>query len=620
MDLNVIVGGPQGGGIETAGLLAIRACANQGLEVFADREYHSNIKGKHSYSHIRISNNEIRSIKYPIDSLGVLDAESLATHFKEVKEGGLVVHDSALASRSLLKIPSMEKEKAHRLRKELEESKIGESVAQLDDWLAKKGIRVLSLPFSKLLAEADVETPLIDKTLNTAIVGALLHSVGIRQNALEGAVTHLFSRKKEVFEANLRAIQRVCALTEPVDGYIEGSGHRGRRYLVAGNDAVAIGKLLGGLRLQTYYPITPAADESFVLEQATEIYGPNGELLGPPLVIQAEDEIAAVTMAIGGALTGARAATSTSGPGFSLMIEALGWAGNCEVPLVITMYQRGGPSTGLPTRNSQSDLMFAIHGGHGEFARIVLASGDHAEAASDAIKCMNYAEEFQLPVIHLLDKGIANCVTTIKEVPAARIYRGSLARRPEGEYKRFEFTSSGISPRAFLGEALMWYTGDEHDERGHISEDSANRIQMYRKRIEKSRLILSRVPGEDKAVLFGSENYDDLIITWGICKGAVLDALDSMGRDGRKAAVLQVRMMEPFPSEIVGKYADRANRLISVEGNYMGMLAELVEGKCGVDVPNRILKFTGRLISEDEVVHAYRRLKDEPRIILDGGE
>lgn len=620
MDLNIIVGGPQGGGIETAGLLAIRACANQGLEVFAAREYHSNIKGKHSYSHIRTSDKEIGSIKYPVDALGVLDAESLATHFKELKKGGLLVHDIALASKSLLKIPSMEKEKAHRLRKDLEENKVGESVAQLDDWLSKKGIRVLSLPFSKLLVEADVATPLIDKTMNTAVIGALLHSMGIKQNALEGAVSHLFSNKKEVLEANLRAIQRVCALTKPLDGYIEGKGDRANRYLVAGNDAVAIGKLLGGLRLQTYYPITPAADESFILEQATEIYGPNGKLLGPPLVIQAEDEIAAVTMAIGGALTGARAATSTSGPGFSLMIEALGWAGNCEVPLVITMYQRGGPSTGLPTRNSQSDLMFAIYGGHGEFARIVLASGDHSEAACDAIKCMNYAEEFQVPVIHLLDKGIANCVTTIKEIPMVTINRGTRSTRPEGEYKRFKFTSSGISPRAFLGEALMWYTGDEHDEWGHISEDSINRIQMYRKRIEKSRLILSRVPEEDKAVLFGSENYDDLIITWGICKGAVVDALDSINESDRKVAVLQVRMMEPFPSEIVRKFTRRASRLISVEGNYMGMLAELVEGKCKVDIPNRILKFTGRLISEDEVVHAYKRLKDEPRIILDGGE
>lgn len=627
MDLNFIVGGPQGGGIETAGLLAVRALAAQGLEVFADREYHSNIKGKHSYSHIRASEKRIRSIKYPVDFLGALDVETLATHYHELKREGMLVHGTGLSRKQLTKIPSMDIHRMERLKADLEN--IGDTVEELDEWLERGGMTVLALPFAEIISdEAEQSPPMIERVMNTALTTTLLRAAGIPLKTVVEAIEALFKEKEEVKTLNISVATAVSkSLDETAGGKrlkiapnIPQPAEKGKRMLVAGNDAVAVGKLVGGLRLQTYYPITPAADESFVIEQHSVLLDSDDKTLGSPIVIQAEDEISAICMAIGGALTGVRSATCTSGPGFSLMVEGIGWAGNNEVPVVITYYQRGGPSTGLPTRHSQSDLLFSLNAGHGEFSRIVLASGDHEEAMNDAIKCMNYAEKYQVPVIHLLDKGIANCVTTVRPSLVKEIVRGK--RDASGQdYRRFALADDQISPRAYLGESLMWYTGDEHDEAGHISEDPQTRRMMYEKRMGKREKILKETPDEDKAVLFGEQDYEDLIITWGITTGAAVDAIPELASKGYRAAVLQLRMMDPFPSDHVAGILSKAENLISIEANYLGQLAELVKWKCGADVRKRVLKYTGRLITQDEVVHAFDRIKSgETRIVLSGGE
>ncbi|MDI9644069.1 MAG: 2-oxoacid:acceptor oxidoreductase subunit alpha [Candidatus Verstraetearchaeota archaeon] len=629
MDLNFIVGGPQGGGVETAGLLAVRALSMQGLEVFADREYHSNIKGKHSYSHIRASDRPVGSIKYPVDFLGALDAETMATHFHEVRKGGIVVHDAAIKKRVLTKIPSMDVRRAERLRESLKANGIGNSVGELDDWLERQGITVMAVPFGEIISErAGLSPPMIERAMNTALTSALLLSAGVPINTLVAAINVLFRDKREAAQLNAAVaksvgeeFERIAVAREIRLPRIINTNYKkeGRKMLVAGNDAVAIGKLLGGLRLQTYYPITPAADESFTIEQHSELRNGLGETIGSPLVIQAEDEIAAICMAIGGALAGVRAATCTSGPGFSLMVEGIGWAGNNEVPVVVTYYQRGGPSTGLPTRHSQSDLLFSISSGHGEFARIVLASGSHFEALNDAIKCMNFAERYQLPVIHLLDKGIANCMTTIAPPFLNEIDRGDRFRG-DGIYKRF-LRGEAVSPRAYLGEEVMWYTGDEHDEIGHISEDPFVRREMYEKRMEKREKILSETKEEDKAVLIGEPDYKDLIITWGITTGAAADALTELNSFGHRVSVLQVRMMEPFPNELVESYLSEAEEVICAEANYLGQLAELIEWNCGIRLEKRVLKYTGRMITQDEIVSSFNRVKNgERRITLGGGE
>src|SRR5437016_7489625 len=240
------------------------------------------------------------------------------------------------------------------------------------------------------------------------------------------------------------------------------------RLFLTGSQATALGKLYGGMRFQTYYPITPASDESEFLEE-NEILDLNGHGLVPEaggkekgasmLVVQTEDEIAAVTMATGAALTGARSATATSGPGFSLMMEGIGWASINEVPLVITLYQRAGPSTGMPTRHHQGALRFALHAGPGEGPRVVLASGDFEECIRDGLLAVNYADRYQIPVMHLVDKALANsyATTPVPDLSDLRIDRGAVVNgnngyTTENPYKRFDLGHGPVTALAFLGQ------------------------------------------------------------------------------------------------------------------------------------------------------------------------
>ena len=294
-------------------------------------------------------------------------------------------------------------------------------------------------------------------------------------------------------------------------------------------------------------------------------------------------------MAIGGALTGTRSATATSGPGFSLMAEALGWAGMNEVPIVVTLYQRAGPSTGLPTRHEQGDLLFAIHAGHGEFPRIVLASGDIEESFYDSIKVFNFAEKYQLPVIHMLDKAIANSIKTCREFDQRKIKieRGNLLEQVTagsltgsgGHFLRFRLDNP-ISSRAPLGteNAIFWNTGDEHTEEGHISEDPDNRIKMMTKRMTKLELALSEIPKEDKVLQFDFESStgEITVISWGSTKGAIIDAMKMLSRQGKAIRFLQIRLLHPFPTSEILKLIKNARVLIDIEMNYTSQLASLV--------------------------------------------
>ena len=244
------------------------------------------------------------------------------------------------------------------------------------------------------------------------------------------------------------------------------------------------------------------------------------------------------------------------------MVEGLSWAGNSEVPLVITYYQRGAPATGLPTRHGQGDLRFAMHAGHGEFPRIILASGDIKECFYDAANVFNLAEKYQMPVIHLLDKAMANCSQTysVFDHRAFKIERGELLTEKdlEGkEYKRFRFTETGISPRVALGtkNGLHYYTGDEHNESGHISEEPLNRRLMIEKRMKKLDMVAREVPIEDKMKLYGDANSENIVVSWGSPKGAIIESIETLRQEGFSIAFMQVRLIHPLPVEEVFKDA-----------------------------------------------------------------
>lgn len=296
-----------------------------------------------------------------------------------------------------------------------------------------------------------------------------------------------------------------------------------------------------------------------------------------------------------------------------------------EVPVVITLYSRGGPSTGLPTRNEQGDLQFALHASHGEFPRIVLSSGDMEECFYDAIKIFNYAEKYQCPAIHMVDKALANSNMTILPLSAERalIDRGKLildGSNPQDggtPYKRFKFTEDGISPRAVLGLKgyRFWNTGDEHSEIGHIDEDPENRIKMMTKRMTKLETAAREIPDSEKFNFFpaSKSSADVTIVSWGSSKGAILEGMELLRRDGIDAEFLQLRLMSPFPTDSVKKTLSKSKLIIDIEQNYSGQLASLIAEKTQIEIVNKILKFNGRPISRDEIYDSVRSTVKAPQ-------
>jgi 2-oxoglutarate ferredoxin oxidoreductase subunit alpha len=314
------------------------------------------------------------------------------------------------------------------------------------------------------------------------------------------------------------------------------------------------------------------------------------------------------------------------------MAEGIGWAGMNEVPLVVTLYQRGGPSTGLPTRHEQGDLRFAIHIGHGEFPRLVLSSGDMEEAFYDTVRAFNYAERYQTPVIHIVDKALANSDATIPmpDVTKVKIERGLLVTGDEvqttenGEFKRFQRTPTGISPSPALGTKGMvyWHTGDEHDELGHIDEDPTNRVLMMQKRMGKLEVADKEIPLDERVNFFGPEDADITIVSWGSTKGAIIDALEWLKQDGITVNFLQVRLIHPFPTEYVKDVLSKAKKIVGVEMNYSGQLIGVVREKTCIPVEQLVVKYNGRPMSSEEVYKAIKLIsegKAPTKVVLTSG-
>ena len=613
--VDFILGGPQGGGLETSSQVLTWAFARAGYGIISDREYFSNIRGRHSYIHVETSSFELpRALRYPVHLLAAMDAETVFTHFGDLAQGSCLVYNVGEEKSSFATIPSMEVELRERLKSVLPGLGVDGTLGSLVKYLSSKGVTPVGLDYALILSEAQKEVGIVasqaSRYVSAILIGAVAALTGLGEDYVSYGLARRFQRK-ELHEHNLYIARSVVSQVKSKFGSplsLEKSSIGNDELLVAsGNDAVAMAKIVGGLRYQSYYPITPAADESFTLEEYESLHGDGFD--SEVVVLQTEDELAAVNSAIGAALAGARSATATSGPGFDLMVEGLGWAGMNEVPVVVTYYQRGGPSTGQPTRGEQSDLLSSVFASHGEYPRIVMASGDHEEAFYDAIDALNYAERYQMPVIHLVDKFLANTIASmpVPDPSKVRIDRGKLTGKVDGQYKRFDM-SSPISPRAFLGQAVMWYTGDEHDEVGHITEDSESRVRIYEKRMRKLEIADSEIPEERRATYYGPEDADFLLLGWGFVKGAALSALSELSAQGLKGAYLHVRMFSPYPSKLVAGVLSRfkRDRVIAVEHNYEAQAARLARMNTGIEVERSILKFSGRPIYADELVRAVK--------------
>jgi len=641
-----MIGGAQGSGVDSAANIFSRACFQGGLHIFGNREYYSNIKGEHSYFAVRVSEEPIRSHLDDINILVSFDAETIFRHADNVTSGGAIIYDSDLNNTTLQEVPTIDEPAAKCITEMLEKSESPITVNGMVNFAKKNGAALYDIPYFGILKQFSMEInePALSKLTRMINVMALSASMAILdfdKEILAKAIKVIFKAKPKIADSNVLAANYAY---EYVKSRFDLSHSQLKLsckpqstdiILVQGNQSSAMGKLVAGCRFQTYYPITPASDDSEFLESNQIVEQTDGKK-GSMVVVQTEDEIAAITMAIGGALTGARSGTATSGPGFSLMAEALGWAGMNEVPLVVSLYQRAGPSTGLPTRHEQADLRFAIHAGHGEFPRIVFASGDIEESFYDSVKAFNFAERYQMPVIHMLDKAIANSVMTCKYFDQSRVAidRGKLLQSlppsvevgAAGHYLRFKFGESPVSSRIPLGteNGIFWNSGDEHTEEGHITEDPFIRNKMMDKRLSKLDLALEEISDEDKAVSYGQldPSLALTVIGWGSTKGAILDALDELALEGKTVHFVQVRLMNPFPTALLEKMLFDTKILVDIEMNHTSQLGSLVKQYLHRDSEYRIVKYNGRPMSTSEIYNALMSIikGDAPRrIVLEHG-
>jgi 2-oxoglutarate/2-oxoacid ferredoxin oxidoreductase subunit alpha len=645
-EITWLIGGAQGSGVDSAANIFSKTCAEDGFYIFGKREYYSNIKGEHSYFTVRVSNKPIRSHKESVDILVSFDAETLFRHAKDVSTDGIIIFNSELIETSINEIPTLDSDVQSKIIEYCNYSG-GDplTIQKLIEKIQQNSIKCYGIPYHQLLKNFSEysNNPALSKLarmINVLALSISLSFININREALSRAIKYIFRTKPKIAEINVAAAEYAYNYAKQIFQNNKFTFYENKKdfsdiILVQGSQSSALGKIVAGCRFQTYYPITPASEDSEFLETNQVIEQIDGNK-GSVLVIQTEDEISAITMAIGGALTGTRTATATSGPGFSLMAEALGWAGINEVPLVVSLYQRAGPSTGLPTRHEQGDLLFAINAGHGEFPRIVFASGDIEESFYDTLKVFNFAEIFQLPVIHLLDKAIASSVMTCKNFDPNKISidRGYFLKEINNKaqhleklkhFKRFELKeNTTISPRPPLGteNAIFWNTGDEHDEQGHISEDPTVRIKMMDKRMGKLNLILQEIQDEDKALSYNGSS-DIVITSWGSTKGAILDTLDELNKEGIKIKFVQVKLLNPFPQQLLEKMLNSAKTIINIEMNYSSQLAKLIKQNLHRDIDYEIVKYNGRPISCDELYRIIKEIvnnnTEKRRIVLDYG-
>lgn len=574
--------GEAGQGVESSGAGFARALARGGLSVFGSQDYMSRIRGGHNFYLIRASAGE--DLWAPPDRVHLLlafDAESLTLHLDELVAGGGAIYDDTM---------KVDEE-------EFERRKVQAFPLPLARIAQEKGSNRLMVNTAALAAAAgimDYDFAYVDSVIQDNFRRKGNAVVDANRKVAEAAYQEARRRYGDRFEWKLRPLTPLGQ-----SPYL----------LLSGHQALALGALAGGCRFISAYPMTPASSIFEWMVAHANQYG--------IVAKQTEDEISAILMAIGAAHMGARAMTATSGGGFSLMVEALGMAGMMEEPVVIVLAQRPGPSTGMPTRTEQGDLLFALHASQGEFPRVLLAPGTVEEAFRLGAEAFNLAERYQLPVIILTDAFLANAVKTVERSALAlsrvEIDRGELVtpaeldRMPEGEkYLRYRVTPSGVSPRALPGHPRAVYLGnsDEHTKAGAFEdEDPENRERMHSKRLRKLETVAKEIPGpfvydNGASAGDGARHSEVVLIGWGSSYGPLREAVEELGRQGVAAKMVHLAYLWPFPvaklEAILTPWLERGSLLVVVEGNATGQLRRLLRAETGIEAGARVLRYDGR--------------------------
>lgn len=563
--LCIKITGESGAGLLSTGDIIIKAFQYLGFYVVADREYPSLIKGGHACFVINVSREPIHAISTKVDVMLAIDKQSLEAYYKDLKDGGLLVYGY--------------------------ERPLGvkEYVAELEG----RNVQVVHRPVREIAEEMGGNVLMT----NVVLAGMFWKTLGLPYPPIERSVNEKFADKPKLLAIDLKCLEAGYGQVEELMK-IEVPAKARETVLLDGNRAIALGAVNAGCRAYYAYPMSPS---SSILTYMAEM-APATKML----VKQVEDEISVVNMTIGSMHMGTRAMCATSGGGYDLMTEGVSLAGIIECPLVVVIAQRPGPGTGLPTWTAQGDLNLAVYSSHGEFARLVIGVSDVVDCFELIQHAFNYAERFQIPVIVLTEKVIAETDKNVDNLPLNKvpIERGLVTGEELADLKsedRYKITESGLSKRWVPGssEAYFFANGDEHWEDGSLTEEADQAGEMYAKRVRKMQLVEDALP---EPVIYGdSAGADISFIGWGSSKNAVLDTMQRCAAKGMKVNYLHYSYLFPLKTKVAQEFFAQNKNVCLIEGNYLGQLGDMVEAKLGVKFAGRLLKYNGRPFFVEDV-------------------
>jgi 2-oxoglutarate ferredoxin oxidoreductase subunit alpha len=547
--INILFGGEAGQGLQTVGPVLSRCLVRKGYSVHVTQTYESRVRGGHNIFAIRTGKEKVSAPCDDIDLLICLNKETFEIHKNNLTPDSVIICD--------------------------------------EDWKIDHG--------NQIIIPSDMPGESIYR--NSAAVGLAAGLIGLDKESLINA----FKESMDNLKANKNIIMIEGAYIKLEDikpdfkplPYIKKPE---KKWMLTGHEAIALGAISAGIKFCSFYPMSPATS---IAQTLIDYSGEMGLI-----VEQTEDEIAAINMALGASYAGAPAIVPTSGGGFALMTEGVSLAGISETPIVIVIAQRPGPGTGLATRTEQGDLWLVLHAGHGEFPRIIYAPADVEQCFSLARKAAEMTDEFQVPVFLLTDQHIAESYQDMEPVNIGTLTSVNPGRELSdisAPYKRYMITENGISPRLLPGISRNLVAADshEHTEEGHMTEDLTLRPRMVEKRLGKGNNLRNR---EIVPEFMGDEDPDILFVCWGSTKGAVKEASERLRTKTKKTGVLHFPQVWPLYQDNFLGYLEKADSVVSVEGNAAGQFANLIMRETGFSIKNRVLRYDGLAVTPDYIL------------------
>lgn len=564
------IGGEAGFGIMSSGTMLSKALSRKGYRTIATNEYPSLIRGGHNVITLRMSVEYTHALNKDVHILAALNKETVRVHKDQLSPEAIILFDP-----------------------------------QDYEWKKEEfsqGVHLIPIPLKEL-----VRTKSADPVMrNTILLGATFALLGKPFEWLEEVIRDQFTKKGEtVINFNIDLAKTGYshvqeAAKDCTHCYLDDIHDQKEQLVINASESLAIGAIRAGMKFAAIYPMTPINSViSFFADHAKDA----GILYKQP-----EDEIAGINMAIGASFAGVRSMVASSGGGVALMTEGLSLAGNMEIPLVIDLGMRVGPATGMPTWTEQSELRFAIHAGHGEFPRIVLAPASCEESFELIMVAFEMADKYQTPVFILTDKYLNESQWSVSAEfyrKSSSLNRGKIRSVEDAAvpFRRYALdTADGVSARSFPGNkgGQFFSNSYEHDETGHVTEDPELRTKMSNKRMQKLQSMKQDIIAPRTV---GDANADITLVTWGSTTGPVLEAARIGQKSGKKIQVIYFPWLFPFPVEQTKELFSHAKKIIAIEQNSTGQLVGLLKEYVGTDVHNVVLKYDGRPFFPEEIIH-----------------